>query len=967
MITRYTVYNNLFSPSLDKDDDATLFIAGISTDRTEIRAISLKISDLDLKNYANNLYNKLNNNQYFPVIYLNFLDANTSILCVNVLTEVLDGELYVTFKLYEPLTAGLEEKTRFNVLEQIGEPTEFQVDRVVDLEEEAKPKLKGPNFSVLEQEIVSDVTKYLSNEDIVSSYKNTESTNQDTESAEVSVDYEDFSSFIHFSSVAERLANFKDKLYLIQEYQASQDTGSANKLIGTFDHYEKHLYFASGSTSWPKSSTTPPYVNVPVSSSEGSAWYSSSLQECETFDDRNVDALTNTIPLALREDLNNDLYRVFVAMIGQHFDNEWLYAKSVADKYNADNRLDQGISKDLVKDALADLGVKIRETNQNLDALFLACKEDGTYTTGSESSVKNFIRLTSKKTTGLTPGTTKDQPVSADLYRKEVYKRIYHNLPVLLKTKGTTRGLRTLISCFGIPDNILDISIQGISNQQVTYFGPESNTTSSLDRIVVDTGSNSRRIWTSSGTGVTSSALVEDVSAFYPTELETDASQRVDVGFDLGGQFTEYVTNLLKSGSVSLDYDNIVGDPGDTRENYGTAFLSIITAVQQKLKSSPREFRSPSSIIRLAQYIDSTLLRTIADFISAKAKLATGVLVKDNILHRNKYKGVQPGAEKDSLDEVVGEIKTGFITGSDGGAIPADVPTNYTVTSKDGFTKVVDGEEPRYTGELAESEIQVSETEALKATPYNGKVVKGNPYKHATEQDLALWNLWSDKIDEGYGEGGKVFNPVYNNVTKGITNTYTKNSEGVAAEIPDSFYTKIANISGRFLGTKILTKGHFIPYIGAKQSYTEATLAYLESTVQASDYNLGYIRLGDERAFATIKTFSGSVYPSGSDEKAIMAMGSRDYVNLGFTGRELYKYGTFAGDPDSKYIIVHESDELPSKTSIIYTEGNESRLKNSIVYVKDLGTILVTDEYGYVVRVGSNFNYSFTPESLSFL
>jgi hypothetical protein len=34
----------------------------------------------------------------------------------------------------------------------------------------------------------------------------------------------------------------------------------------------------------------------------------------------------------------------------------------------------------------------------------------------------------------------------------ETYKRIYHNLPLLLKTKGTTYGLQTLISTFGIPN-----------------------------------------------------------------------------------------------------------------------------------------------------------------------------------------------------------------------------------------------------------------------------------------------------------------------------------------------------------------------------------------------------------------------------------------------------------------------------------------------------------------------------------
>ena len=39
-----------------------------------------------------------------------------------------------------------------------------------------------------------------------------------------------------------------------------------------------------------------------------------------------------------------------------------------------------------------------------------------------------------------------------------LYKRIYHNLPYLLKTKGTIAGIRALITTYGIPDTILRIN-----------------------------------------------------------------------------------------------------------------------------------------------------------------------------------------------------------------------------------------------------------------------------------------------------------------------------------------------------------------------------------------------------------------------------------------------------------------------------------------------------------------------------
>jgi hypothetical protein len=65
-----------------------------------------------------------------------------------------------------------------------------------------------------------------------------------------------------------------------------------------------------------------------------------------------------------------------------------------------------------------------------------------------------------------------------DDYNKEVYKRIYHNLPYLAKTKGTIPGLRALINCFGVPDTILRISEFGGRDKDTStydYFDQQFN------------------------------------------------------------------------------------------------------------------------------------------------------------------------------------------------------------------------------------------------------------------------------------------------------------------------------------------------------------------------------------------------------------------------------------------------------------------------------------------------------------
>jgi hypothetical protein len=150
-------------------------------------------------------------------------------------------------------------------------------------------------------------------------------------------------------------------------------------------------------------------------------------------------------------------------MIGQSFDNTFVYLQDVTNKYNADNRLNYGVSKDLVADILRDMGIKIYQNNFSSNDLYSALigfTPSGSlynlpYTTTQypvpSGSFLDYITtyITASSTSSLTP--------TSDI-NKEQYKRIYHNLPLLLKKKGSTQGLRDLITTFGVPDTILRIN-----------------------------------------------------------------------------------------------------------------------------------------------------------------------------------------------------------------------------------------------------------------------------------------------------------------------------------------------------------------------------------------------------------------------------------------------------------------------------------------------------------------------------
>ena len=53
---------------------------------------------------------------------------------------------------------------------------------------------------------------------------------------------------------------------------------------------------------------------------------------------------------------------------------------------------------------------------------------------------------------------------------KQVWKRIYHNVPYLVKTKGTERGLRALMNCYGVPTTTLNVKEYGGSVKDKTGY-----------------------------------------------------------------------------------------------------------------------------------------------------------------------------------------------------------------------------------------------------------------------------------------------------------------------------------------------------------------------------------------------------------------------------------------------------------------------------------------------------------------
>jgi len=483
----YTIYNFL-KRKLSSSPNSTLYIQDISTDRTELRLNTTKIPNDVLSDTTTAFALQIANaaGSYLD-FYLNFGD-NKLVIANNIaLDNTNPSDPTVLIKLYEPLPDEFTFNAQCWVVEQIAESQAYQIGltTVFSVNEELD-YISGPNFNLSFQDQINNSTPYQnlstlqSNTSILGSGSLLYQINSilAEKGIEINIDYSDYSEFVHFSSAKTRLENFYYKLSLIESYTSNGNLSSGfsniyasssqiiwdskiDEIITNFDGYEYYLYFNSESKAWPKTNSTAPYVNYSVNSSEATIWLNNQLESASFYDDENKDALVNTIPSYLREDSNNDQYILFTQMIGQHFDNIWVYLKDITNKFDADNRLEYGISKDIVAQAIRDLGVNIYQNNFSTDDLYSSLI--GLTTSGSNFNVST-VTNNLPAPTGLeyinTFITASDPNVLEPLddINKEIYKRLYHNLPYLLKKKGTPESLRVLSTIYGIPDTIFRIN-----------------------------------------------------------------------------------------------------------------------------------------------------------------------------------------------------------------------------------------------------------------------------------------------------------------------------------------------------------------------------------------------------------------------------------------------------------------------------------------------------------------------------
>ena len=601
-----------------------------------------------------------------------------------------------------------------------------------------------------------------------------------------------------------------------------------------FDGFENYLYFESSSYTWPKTNNIKPYKNkfinkrfyqlttssiwnfthslneiptviaiysgsgqllttqssvigtntlsltfnnttssgyVILSSPSASTWYTNYTSSALLYDENNLDHLYNIAPAYVKNDpLNYQSYYNFTDMIGHYFDNIWIYITSINELYNADNNLEKGVSKDIVYDALRSLGVKLYNSKGDNDF------ED--YIGGSNSGSTLFIDDFSVTSSYLNNVPKKD-------LLAETFKRIYHNIPLLSKTKGTSTGLQELITTFGVTSSIFSPNEFGGSNKKNQLKGYDN------DKITIQNNT------------ITGSVLSPFISLQQPFTASSDFTSTdlhfVDLSFSPQTELNSRVSASVAVTYPTFSIDEYIGDPRlmasssyddlITQQNY---FISASSAVSGSAKRLDYK-----GFIELVKYFDNSLFKMLKDFVPARTNALTGITIKSPVLERNKVPVYHPKVTKETV----------YDANYSGPTITEDKTYHYN--------KVIGNKFSFYTGEFTGSYVNINNVfENSNPNPYIHPTnsIDINQFNH-TDFNVTLNNVSSSVISNSRQKLEKIYT-ISNNYVFSSGSEYTSN-----AELQESNLSLRGYQNSRYEGTKISSL-KFNTYSSASSTYS---------------------------------------------------------------------------------------------------------------------------------------------------
>lgn len=474
----YIIAVNSFKQIWGNPQESVVYVREISPDRTEVKlsvpnsligditAFRSQVDELKMANIFNNMVIDFGFNRVSKISLIRFDSRDPSIIYL---------------KLYKPLNDEVGEKNTGWFGFETMNPYVDTIILTTPLVSGQTNQLRGANYDIDTDEWSSNSTILKSWNDLLDSDAPTSQGIIDlslsgSASARLNIDYTDFNNYIFYSSAEERVKNFKYKLGLIETYQGSIDTLQAstasntafisgsvvtyqsriNTITSNLDSFERWMYYSDTSsifthditgsvTPYPKYLSGGKYILHHSTSSIATTWYNGLIASASSYDQQNHSRLWWSIPEHILMDDGNSDYILFVEMVGQHFDNLYAYVRALTQIHERDEHPERGVSNDLLYHVAKSFGWKLQNTRQLSDLWFY---KSGVNQTGQYASTGSMFSLSHENQT------------------QQIWRRIVNNLPYLLKTKGTTRSIKAMMSIYGIPQTLISIKEYGGPSQE---------------------------------------------------------------------------------------------------------------------------------------------------------------------------------------------------------------------------------------------------------------------------------------------------------------------------------------------------------------------------------------------------------------------------------------------------------------------------------------------------------------------
>lgn len=468
----FLIVVNMFGDVWGEFSDCPVVLREISPDRTELK-FSVDADRLTEFEQFKNFVIDLGNRDILNGLSVNF-GYNRIQRIVNAWFDGDGSTFYV--KLY----GAIDEEIDVKDVAWFGYET---VDPYIDTVILSKPIVSAqifdvgaPNFYLDTKQYQSNSTTYKSWEDVLDANLATrqriiESSLSGSVNIALNIDFTDFSNYVFYSSAEERLRNFHYKVSKIEEYSSSISTllnstasntpyisGSVDlnrrridQLTSTFDPWEKWLYYeptaslfthdVTGSvTPWPKRIISGSWQPYPISSSIVENWYNTLIVSASEYDVYNNNRLYWSIPEHIYMNPANSDFVTFIDMVGEHFDVLYAYITAMTKIHERDEHPQRGAPNGVLYHIAKSFGWNLQNTRQLADLW--------TYKTGTDAS-------------GSFADTGSMRSRSGEDQTSQIWKRIVNSLPYLLKTKGTSRSVKSLLSIYGIPQTLISIKEYG--------------------------------------------------------------------------------------------------------------------------------------------------------------------------------------------------------------------------------------------------------------------------------------------------------------------------------------------------------------------------------------------------------------------------------------------------------------------------------------------------------------------------